>query len=77
MTQPTSRKTSQSMRANPRELARRVVVAISALAGLAGILAGRSLLAVLPRAGAVCLIGVLLIVCTEAIVRRAKRRIVR
>jgi hypothetical protein len=58
-------------------LARRVVVASAATAGLVGILAGRPLLAVLLRAGVVGCGGMLLVTCTEAVLRRAKRRVVR
>lgn len=63
--------------ANPRDLARRVVVGVSAVAGLAGILAGRPLLAVLLRAGAVCCGGILLIAVAESVVRRTRRRVIR
>jgi hypothetical protein len=63
--------------ADPRDLARRFVVGASAIAGLAGIVSGRPLLAVLLRAGAVCAVGILLIAVAESIVRRARRRVIR
>jgi hypothetical protein len=63
--------------ADPRDLARRVVVAASAVAGLAGILSGVPLLSALLRAGAVGCGGMLLIAVTESIVRRARRRTIR
>ena len=63
--------------ADPRDLARRVVVAASAVAGLAGIVSGQPLIAVLLRAGAVCCGGILLIAVAESIVRRARRRVIR
>ncbi|MFN0008713.1 MAG: hypothetical protein ACKVXR_12490 [Planctomycetota bacterium] len=63
--------------ADPRDLARRVVVGASAVAGLTGILSGLPLLAVLLRAGAVCCAGILLITAAESIVRRTRRRVIR
>jgi len=63
--------------ADPRDLARRVVVAASAVAGLAGIVSGQPLLAVLLRAGAVGCGGILLIAVAESIVRRTRRRVIR
>lgn len=77
MTQPLPHSTPRPSPADPRDLARRVVAACAASAGLAGILAGRPLLAVMTRAGAVLCAGVILIAGAEAIVRRAKRRVVR
>jgi hypothetical protein len=61
---------------DPRDLARRVVAAGAASAGLAGILAGRPLLSVLERSALVLCAGILLIAGAEAIVRRVKRRVV-
>jgi hypothetical protein len=63
--------------ADPRDLARRVVVGASAIAGLSGILSGLPLLAVLLRAIAVCCGGMLLIAIAESIVRRTRRRVIR
>ena len=77
MTQPILHSNPRPIPNQPRELARRIVVGAAAIAGLVGILAGRPLLAVLLRAGAVCGGGIFVIVCTEAILRRARRRVVR
>ena len=70
----------KSTRANeldPRDLARRIVALATATSGIVGILCGRPLFAVLERAGAVCVAGMLSVLAGEAIVRRARRRIVR
>jgi hypothetical protein len=60
-----------------RDLARRVVVATAAMAGLVGILAGRPLFTAIERAGLVSVLGLLLIAAAEAVVRRSRRRVVR
>jgi hypothetical protein len=62
---------------DPRQLARRVVAAGAATAGIAGILAGRPLFSVLERSAAIMFGGILLIAAAEALVRRLKRRVVR
>jgi hypothetical protein len=77
MTQPLAPPMPRSIHADPRDLARRVVALTAVTAGLAGILAGNPLLAVLARCGIVCGAGILAITATESIVRRAKRRVVR
>ena len=61
---------------DPRDLSRRVVALGAATAGLAGILAGRPLLAVIERSAAVVCVGIVLIAAVEALVRRVKRRAV-
>jgi hypothetical protein len=62
---------------DPRDLARRVVALVTLAAAIAGVLAGRPMLPVLSRASVVCIGGIVLIACGEAIVRRARRRVVR
>ena len=68
---------SRVERADFRDLARRAVVAAAAIAGLAGILAGRPVLTVITRAGIVCATGLALVAIAEAIVRHTRRRVVR
>jgi hypothetical protein len=65
------------MRADPRDLARRVVALAVATTVIVAIVAGRPLLAALERASAVCVGGTALILVVEAIVRRVRRREVR
>jgi len=80
MNQPLAHDTARPTRPtriDPRDLARRVVAAVTAAAALSSVLAGRPLLAVLARASLVCGIGIALIACAEAIVRRVNRRVVR
>jgi hypothetical protein len=74
MTQPLAHDTAH---VDPRDLARRLVAATTAITGIIGILNGRPLVAALMRAAAVGGIGILLVVAAEAIVRRVKRRVVR
>ena len=77
MSQPLAPKSPRAIEIDPRDVARRVVALTTATTGLVGILAGRPLIAVIVRAGTVCGGGILVVVAAEAIVRRAKRRIVR
>jgi hypothetical protein len=77
MNQPLAQNTARSSRIDPRDLARRLVAAITGAVALSAILAGRPLLAALARASSVCCAGILLIAAAEAIARRVNRRIVR
>ena len=77
MKNATAPKTERAIELDPRDLARRVVALATVTCALVGILCGRPLLAVLERAGSVCVAGLIAVLAGEAIVRRARRRIVR
>jgi hypothetical protein len=77
MTNPLGTNAPRREQVDLRDLARRSVAAATAIAGLVGIVAGRPLITVISRAGVVCAGGLVLIAAAEAIVRRARRRLVR
>ncbi len=77
MSQPLATKPERAIDLDARDLSRRVVALATATTGIAGILAGRPLVAVSVRAGSVCVAGIVVIAAAEAIVRRAKRKVVR